>query len=102
MVFERLHKFNIKLNPKNNDLLALHIIWCGRKIPKDGVSFDAAYLKGLRGLTAKQLQHLFSALNWIRSTIPDYARNVEPLQELLKRCQGKPIQQKARNSQGSL
>ena len=23
MVFERLHKFNIKLNPKNNDLLAV-------------------------------------------------------------------------------
>jgi len=59
---------------------------------KDGESFDAAYLRGLLELprpeTAKQLQHLLRALNWIRNTIPDYARNVAPLQEFLKRCQG--------------
>jgi hypothetical protein len=28
---------------------------------------------------------LLSALNWIRSTIPDYGRNVVPVRELLKR-----------------
>jgi hypothetical protein len=31
-VFEKLRKFNIKLNPKKSELFALHIIWCGRKI----------------------------------------------------------------------
>ena len=60
-----------------------------RKISNDGVSFHAAYLEGLTELprpeTAKQLQHLLSALNWIRSTIPDYGRNVVPVRELLKR-----------------
>ena len=87
-VSERLRKFNIKLNPKKSELFALHII--GRKISKNGVSLDPAYLKGLteipRPETGKQLQHLLSALNWIRSTIPDYARNVATLQELWKRC----------------
>ena len=91
-IFERLHKLNIKLNPEKSELFALHIIWCGRKISKNGVSFDPAYLKGLtevpRPQTAKKLQHLPSALNWITSTIPDYARNGPPLQELLKGCQG--------------
>jgi len=88
-VFERLRKFNIKLNPKKSKLFALHIIWCGRKISKDGVSFYPTNLKGLPELprpeTAKQLLHLLSALYWIRSTIPEYARNLAPLQELLKR-----------------
>jgi hypothetical protein len=76
-IFERLRKFNITLNPKKSELFALHIIWCGRKIYKDGLSFDPAYLKELSELprpeTAKQLQHLLSGLNWIRSTIPGYA-----------------------------
>jgi len=79
-VFERLRNFDIKFNTKKSKLFALHIMWCGRNIFKDGVSFGPAYLKGLselpRRTTAKQLQHLLSALIWIRSTIPDYARNV--------------------------
>ena len=90
-VVTRLRQFNIKLNPNKNKLFALHIIWCGAKISKDGVSFDPAYLKGLTELprpeTTKQLQHLLSSLNWITSTIPDYARNVSPPEEHLKRCQ---------------
>jgi len=91
-VFQRLRKFNIKLKSKKSELFPLHIIWCGKKICKDGVSLDPAYLKALSELprpeTAKQLQRLLSTLNWIRSTIPDYARKVAPLQEPLKYCQG--------------
>jgi hypothetical protein len=59
-VFERLRKFNIKLNLKKSELLALHIIWCGWRISK-----------------------------------MDYALNVAPLQELLKRCQGQANSAKA-------
>jgi hypothetical protein len=59
--------FNIKLNPQKSELFALHIIWCGVKISKDGVSFDPAYVKGLTELrrpeTAKQLQHFCLALS---------------------------------------
>jgi len=42
-VFERLRKFNIKLNPKKSELCALHIIWYGSEISRDGSSFDPAY-----------------------------------------------------------
>ena len=80
------------MKSQNSNLFALRIIWCGRKISKDGVPFDSAYLEGLtenpppeRG---KQLQDLLTGLNWIRSNIPDYARNLATLQQLLKRCQG--------------
>jgi len=97
--FEKMRKFNIKLNPKMSELFALHIIWCGRWISKDGVSLDSAYLKGLtelpRPATAKQLHHLLWALGWIRSIIPEYARNWTPVQELLKRCQGQANSPKA-------
>jgi hypothetical protein len=47
--------------------------------------------------TAKQLQHLLSAHNWIRSSIPDYARNVAFPQELLRRCQEQVNSAKASN-----
>ena len=52
-VFERLRKFNIKLNPKKSELFQLHIIRCGKKMAKDGISFDPAYLKGLTQLPRK-------------------------------------------------
>ena len=43
-VFERLREFNnIKLNPKKSELCALHIIWYGSEISRDGSSFDPAY-----------------------------------------------------------
>jgi hypothetical protein len=68
------------LNLKKSELF-------GRKIYKDAVSFHPASLKGLSEFpqleTAKQLQHLLSALNWMRSTIPAHLRNVALLQELL-------------------
>jgi len=76
---------------------AHHLVW--GEISKDGVSFDPAYLKERselpRPVTGKLLQQLISALNWIRSTIPDYARNVALLQDLLNRCQGRTNSAKA-------
>ena len=50
-----------QVKPQEQRALALHIFWCERKISKDGVSFDPAYLKGLLELPrpemSKHLQH---------------------------------------------
>ena len=91
--FERLRKINIKLRPKNSELVAL-------KISRNGVSFDSAYLKELQSsLGQKRLSitniclELSTGLH--TSTILDYARNVAPLQELLRSCQGQAKSAKA-------
>jgi len=93
-VFDRLRKFNITLNSKKSEVLH-----CTSSGVRGGVSLDPAYLKALSQLprpqTGKQLQHLLSTLNSIRSTIPDYAHNVAPVQELLKLCQGQANSAKA-------
>jgi hypothetical protein len=52
-VFERLRNFNIMLNPQKSKLFALHIIWCGRKISKDGVSLGPASSRNYRTLSAR-------------------------------------------------
>jgi len=39
-VFQRLQKFNVKLNPQKTDLCSKEITWCGRKISVEGIKFD--------------------------------------------------------------
>jgi hypothetical protein len=73
-VFERVSKFNIKLKSTKSKLFVLHIIWCGRKVFKDG----------LTEISLQETAKPLPALNWIRSTIPDYVHNVAPAQVPLR------------------
>ena len=96
-VFELLQSFNIKLNPLKCTLFAKEVTWVGRVISASGVSFDKELLEGLvklqRPRTAADLQRFLCAANWIRTSIPDYAKAVGRLQKKLLACK------KAVNSQ---
>jgi len=46
-VFQRLRKFNVKLNPQKTDFCSKEIIWCGRKISVEGIKFDPEMIEGL-------------------------------------------------------
>ena len=45
--FERLRKFNVKLNPNKTDLCSCEITWCGRKISEAGIRFDDSRIQAL-------------------------------------------------------
>ena len=89
--FERLRKFNVKLNPNKTDLCSREVTWCGRKISESGIGFDDSRIQALLHLpertTADQLQKFVCAANLIRMTISVYAEAVFLLQELLKSLQ---------------
>jgi hypothetical protein len=93
--FERLRKFNVKLNPKKTYLCSRDITWCGRKISEAGIRPDDSRIQALLQLseqtTADQLQKSVRAANWIRTTIPTYAEAVFLLHELLKSLQSESM-----------
>jgi hypothetical protein len=76
-VFQRLRKFNVKLNFQKTDLYSKEITWCGRKISVEGIKFDPKMIESLLSLpepeNAANLQNFLCGANWIRSSVPEYA-----------------------------
>jgi hypothetical protein len=61
---ETWEKYSRDLETKNSDILLLNIIWFGRNVFKDGVSFDPVYSRGLTELSrldkAKHLEYFLA------------------------------------------
>ncbi|OWZ17723.1 Retroelement [Phytophthora megakarya] len=85
--FDLVAASGLKLSAKKSGLYQQTVKWCGRVISSDGISRDPARIDVLRSMpyptTAGELQQFLCAANWMRETIPDYARSVDPLQQRL-------------------
>jgi len=90
-VFERLEEFGIKLNPLKTDPCALIISWRVRKISNDGITYDSDFFQRFLDLSepkiASDLQKFLAVVNWMRSSIPGFAKTAARLQGLLKTAQ---------------
>ena len=62
--------------------------WCGKVVSANGIAHCPSRVAGLRAMsaprTAADLQQWICALNWMRSSIPEYNRLVAPLTALLE------------------
>ncbi|GMF48756.1 unnamed protein product [Phytophthora fragariaefolia] len=80
-------KYGLKLSAKKSSIYQQSVKWCGRVISRDGVSHDPDRIDTLCVMpyptTAGQLQQFLCASNWMRESIVDYARTVDPLQQRL-------------------
>ncbi|OWZ09958.1 hypothetical protein PHMEG_00017261 [Phytophthora megakarya] len=80
-------KYGFKLSAKKSSLYQPTVKWCGRIISCDGIAHDPERIDTLRAMpyptTAGQLQQFLCASNWMRESIVDYARAVDPLQQRL-------------------
>ena len=50
-IFERLRIAKVKLSVKKCSLFQLRVVWCGREISQRGITFDPAYVQGLREMS---------------------------------------------------
>lgn len=86
-VLEICARSGLKLHPKKCRFYETSTKWCGKIISANGISHCPERLQGLLELpppaTAADLQQLLCAVNWMRSSIPDYAALVAPLGQLL-------------------
>jgi hypothetical protein len=79
--------FGLKLRAMKSMLYRRSVKWCDWIITPDGVAHDPDHIATLRSVpyptTAGQLQQFLSAANWMRESLIDYARVVDPLQTRL-------------------
>jgi hypothetical protein len=96
-LFDRCKSFGLKLHAKKCQVYTRSAIWCGRVISSEGVAHDPSRLEALRSIslptTGADLQQFICAVNWLRMTLPDYARTVAPLMNFMetvyKKAKGK-------------
>ncbi|POM65946.1 Hypothetical protein PHPALM_18267 [Phytophthora palmivora] len=86
-LFSLLNQFGLKLSVKKSSLYQAQVKWCGRVIDGHGIRHDNQRIDSLRAMpyprTAAELQQFVCAINWMRDSIIDFARQVEPLQHRL-------------------
>jgi hypothetical protein len=77
---------NLKVKLSKAELYTEEAHWLGLVLTKDGVRQDGSRIQGLvsvqRPVTADLLSSWLGSLGWMRNHPPDFARVVEPLQEL--------------------
>eukprot|EP00644_Phytophthora_capsici_P002534 jgi/Phyca11/105382/e_gw1.11.663.1 len=82
--FDLVAAAGLKLSASKSSLYQRSVKWCGRIINSDGVAHDPTRIDALRSMpyptTAGELQQFLCAANWMRESLVDYARQVEPLQ----------------------
>ncbi|OWZ20110.1 LOW QUALITY PROTEIN: hypothetical protein PHMEG_0005519 [Phytophthora megakarya] len=83
-LFSLLDKFDLKLSVKNQPQ---EVKWCGKIIDANGVRHDPTRIEALRAIpypsSAGGLQQFLCAVNWMRESLINYARQVSPLRRKL-------------------
>jgi RNase H-like domain found in reverse transcriptase/Reverse transcriptase (RNA-dependent DNA polymerase) len=81
--FELCGEHGFLLYAAKCDFLCLRVLWCGRILTAEVISFDPAHLAGLRNMspptTGAELQQFLCALSWVRTALPEFTKLTEPL-----------------------
>jgi len=87
-IFDLLHGKGFKLHAKKCVLFATEVKWCGKLISASGIKHDEDRIQGLVEMplptTAGGLMQFLCAANWVRDSIPDFARTAAPIQAKLE------------------
>jgi hypothetical protein len=89
-IFRTCHEYRLKLNPDKCSLFMHSVKFCGKIFSADGIAQDPERVKSLSTMppptTAGELQQYLCALNWMRSSIPDFARLSKSLRQVLEKA----------------
>lgn len=90
MFFSQCQKYGLKLHAKKCDLFLKEAPFCGRLIDESGIKFNPRDLATLLNMRkpefASDLQQFLCASNWMRRSIPEYAKTIAPLHALMEAC----------------
>jgi hypothetical protein len=84
--FKQCQKYGLNTHP-SKCICFETMMFCGRLITKDGVIFDPKNTEARQSMFEQQngadLVQYFAAVDWMRSTVPNYSKRVDPLQAAL-------------------
>lgn len=91
-----IEKAGFKCNATKCTLLQNHAKWCGKIITAEGVAHDPARIRALSALpaptTAADALQFLASLNWMRQSIPEFARVTAPLYAIVEDAQKRSIE----------
>jgi hypothetical protein len=89
-LFICLTERSLFLNPWKCDFLKSEVIWLGRTISAEGMSYPEKDLEPFKNMheptNAAELQAFICGLNWFRNSIANYSTLIKDLQDLLLLC----------------
>ena len=89
IVFERLKKFNLTLDPKKSQILTSEATFLGFKVSKAGISPSDHNINKITSFptpkNAKNVRCFLGLLNYFRNILPNYAQLVKPLTDLTRK-----------------
>ena len=81
-------EINLKVHAEKSHLFSKRVHFCGRIITPEGIQYHPRHFDSLISMKkpsmARELQQLLCATNWMRSSIPNYSKVVEPLHNLME------------------
>lgn len=84
------HKHGLWLSARKSSLFRKEIRWCGRLISGDGYQMNPTHLSGLKDMpvptTAGEVSQFIYCCRWMSNPIPDFARCIGPLNEVLEKA----------------
>ena len=98
LVFEKLHKNNVKLNLKKCRFFQHTIEYLGHTVSAAGIQASPEYISNVIRLpkpkTRKDLQRLLGMVQWIAPNVPHLSQATAVLSELLKKKVGSSLSQR--------
>lgn len=95
-VLAAIDSVGFKCSAKKCVLLQSQVRWCGKLITGDGIMHDPERVSALTRMptpvTAADALQFLAALNWMRLSIPEFARVTAPLYEIVEAAQKQSIE----------
>ena len=81
-------EINLKVHAEKSNFFSKRVQFCGRILTPEGIQYHPRHFESLVSMKkptmARELQQLLCATNWMRSSIPNYSKVVEPLHNLME------------------
>lgn len=88
--FEICEQYNLRLSAKKCSFYTKKVKWCGRIIDSTGYHLDPRNIEAIRSMespiNAAELCQFIHCCRWMSTSIPDFHRRVQPLNELLEKA----------------
>ncbi len=83
-------EIGLKVHAEKSTIFSQEVQFCGRIISSTGIQYHPRHFDSLVAMNkptyASDLQQFVCATNWMRNSIPAFAKRIEPLHQLLEEC----------------
>jgi len=87
-VFRRLREANLRLNPEKCQFFKKELLYLGRRVTSEEIGTDPEKVTAIAELeppsTVRELRQYLGVASWYRQFVPDFAKIVKPLNDLLR------------------